>query len=170
MNKHNTWVRSLARIEDFINYQYSGVTRELPIEMQCRSKCLLEEERYLNYPTAVNRRNWKDIETFTKVRLEKQAERRNKHCVSRLIEFKIGQLVLVKKENLSSASRKISAKLNPLYAGPFEILKTLSASTYVIGNKDASESEKIYNIRHLYPYVKRDPQQIVGMIIEGSQV
>lgn len=118
---------------------------------------MLELEKYVNYPKSSKQRDWKNIKKYTKVRLEDQAERRNRHCTSRMIEVQIGQLVLVKKDGLSSASRKISVKLNPLYIGPFEILKRLGISTCVIENKEVPGSEKVYNIRNLHPYYKRSP-------------
>lgn len=48
MSKHNSWVQCLKKAEDFINYQYSSMTKELPIELHCRSKCMLELETYVS--------------------------------------------------------------------------------------------------------------------------
>lgn len=139
---------------------------ELPLELQCRCKCVLEVENCVNYPQDGKRRDWKELELKNKIKLEEKAERRKRHCKSRMIEFETGQLVMVKKENVSNASLKISAKLNPLYVGPFEVLKRLGLSTYVIGSKEAVGKGKIYKIRNLYPYVKRNQYHVGGMMTE----
>lgn len=165
MNKHESWATHLGKIEDFINGQYNSMTGELPVELQCRCRCPLELERYLMYPKLGKPRNWQEVERAAKMRLEHQSKLRNKYCDNKVIEFQIGQLVLVRNDQVSNASKKISAKLNPLYVGPLEILKKLSESTYVIGMKGKPGSEKIHNIRYLHPYIARYQQTVGAMII-----
>lgn len=104
--KHNSWVKSLGKIENFINYQYSGVTGELPIELQVKGKCWLEVEKYIKYPKSSAAVNWKDVEQQVRERLKMQAKRRNQYCVSRMKEFLVGQKVLIKKNGCRWLVRK----------------------------------------------------------------
>lgn len=72
--------------------------------------------------------------------------------------------MIIRKEWISKANLKISSKLNPLYIGPFEIRKKISASTYVIKMRGHHRRYRIYNIRNLQPYIRRKQGFLVGSL------
>lgn len=65
------------------------------------------------------------------------------------------------------ASKKISAKLNPLYIGPYEVIKRLGIATYMIKMGDSGSLYKVYNIRNLYPYVDKEENFLTVLLNEG---
>ncbi|XP_043481361.1 uncharacterized protein K02A2.6-like [Leptopilina heterotoma] len=65
---------------------------------------------------------------------------KNRHEVN----FKVGDLVLRKSHKLSSGAQKFATKLAPKFEGPFEIIKQLSPSVFILRTQDIRRNPKIH--------------------------
>lgn len=70
----------------------------------------------------------------------------------RQVSFKIGDLVRVKTHPRSDALTNFTAKLAPLYAGPFRISKRLSDVNYSLTKADTGEEAGVFHVVNLQPF------------------
>lgn len=116
-NRHQSWHDHLGRIKHFINYNYNSTTKELPIEIQGKTNVMLDVETKIKYPVELQGTNWEQRCSELRQRLKHQADRRSKYHKVKLIEFEIGQKVLIRRVEISHRNKKKSANLYPLYMG-----------------------------------------------------
>lgn len=145
--RHNSWAQQVCLIEDYINLGYSSATGQIPVEIQNGERAILPFERIIKYPDG--NVLWDADITRQKVceYLEKGAKARAKR--------QIGDLVLVKNLRQSDADNKVSAKLLPIYDGPYEVVHRGEKNCYQV-RRCGGGPIKAFNLFNLVPYYSRE--------------
>jgi len=70
----------------------------------------------------------------------------------RSVSYAVDDLVRVKTHPKSDAGANFTAKLAPVYAGPFRISKKLSSVNYRLANVDTGEDAGVFHVVNLQPF------------------
>uniref|UniRef100_A0A3B3XCG6 Integrase catalytic domain-containing protein n=1 Tax=Poecilia mexicana TaxID=48701 RepID=A0A3B3XCG6_9TELE len=84
-----------------------------------------------------------------------ESHRRRKHYYDlrrRPVSFKVGDLVRAKSHPKSDASSNFSAKLAPLYQGPYRVYKKMSDVNYYLTKADTGEKAGVFHVANLQPF------------------
>uniref|UniRef100_A0A3B3U2M7 Integrase catalytic domain-containing protein n=1 Tax=Poecilia latipinna TaxID=48699 RepID=A0A3B3U2M7_9TELE len=84
-----------------------------------------------------------------------ESHRRRKHYYDlrrRPVSFKVGDLVRAKSHPKSDASSNFSAKLAPLYMGPYRVYKKMSDVNYCLTKADTGEKAGVFHVANLQPF------------------
>lgn len=96
----------------------------------------------------------KDIVSLAKSRLLSQAEKRQRRHDQgkKPVYFKVGDKVLVRNHELSSAEHNQIKKFFLLYKGPCTVTKLVNKNAYQVVEDSSNSSLGIQNIYNLKPY------------------
>lgn len=151
---HNQgWVKVLHEIEECMNsipHDSTGVSA---------IKIISGEEPKRNFDRVLsilwpNVRSEEDLLDKVRERLRSRADRRKivfDRCV-RKIQFKVDNLVLLKRINLSKKEQKISAKLQLLYEGPYKIVSLPFRNVAQLVHPVSGKIRGNYNFALLKPF------------------
>ena len=85
--------------------------------------------------------------------LSKGERRKRRHdAKGKWMKYEIGQLVLVRRHDLSSAQDKEIKKFFLLYEGPYEVIEVKKNNAYVLQNRETMEIIGTHNATNLKVY------------------
>ncbi|CAI5682831.1 unnamed protein product [Oreochromis niloticus] len=100
------------------------------------------------------RASLRDAHEHARLVLE-ESHKRQKHYYDlrrRTVSHEVGDLVRVKSHPKSDASSNFSAKLAPLYTGPYRISKRMSDVNYCLTTVDTGEKVGVFHVANLQPF------------------
>uniref|UniRef100_A0AAZ1XP91 Integrase catalytic domain-containing protein n=1 Tax=Oreochromis aureus TaxID=47969 RepID=A0AAZ1XP91_OREAU len=100
------------------------------------------------------RASLRDAHEHARLVLE-ESHKRQKHYYDlrrRTVSHEVGDLVRVKSHPKSDASSNFSAKLAPLYTGPYRISKKMSDVNYCLTSVDTGEKVGVFHVANLQPF------------------
>lgn len=106
IHQHSSWAKYLEQVENFINYNYKETTEVLPVQLQLKRNCTLGIERYIKYPPGREEADWETMRMKVRERLIRKAKKRNKYHKVRMIVFRTGQKVLLRRDWTSNRIKK----------------------------------------------------------------
>ena len=85
--------------------------------------------------------------------LSKGERRKRRHDArGKWMKYEIGQLVLVKRHDLSNAQEKEIKKFFLLYEGPYEVIEVKMQNAYVLQDRETKEIVGTHNATNLKLY------------------
>ena len=123
--KHSEWPLYVQRIENWLNCVTHESTGFTPYELVRGKRPPRILEQLFDYPPETNTINQDVKLRLANERLLTKGERRKRRhdMKGKCVKYEIGQLVLVKRHDLSNAQDKEIKKLFLLYEGPYEIIE-----------------------------------------------
>ena len=96
-----------------------------------------------------------------------EGERQAKYYNARRREvaYQVGDKVMKKNRILSSATRGISAKLAPKFAGPMKIVAITGTNTVRVVDEDGQNEEVLY-VSHLKPFSRTESVDDTGVDVD----
>lgn len=151
-DKHTRWAFVIGFIEECLNNAINETTGFAPYFLQFGRRAAQPIERFINFPPDENLNiDRSKILCLARNRLITKAERRaDKHNLGvKEVTFKVGDKVLVRSHELSSAADRTIKKFFLLFEGPFQILRCAGPNSYVIGDLKGKEINKqnVVNLR-----------------------
>lgn len=150
---HSSWANYLPNIEKLFNYLPHISTRYSPNEIlgfkMTNDPCI----KYLNsiLPRRVEKPT-EDLLEEVKRNLHLSNVKKSKAFKTRGDRLCIGDLVLLKENRVSDASKKQISKFFPLYSGPYKIVGNPFPNVYKLMNIDTKEIKGQFNINNLKVY------------------
>lgn len=151
-HKHQEWVKHLKEIQQFIN-EIPNVTTNLPpivIFKGIEPKRPWEKSNFKDYQELLER---------VRKRLAKNAKRyilKENKKIKKRIKFLVGDKVIIRSLKLPNPRRKICAKLQLPFEGPFMISKVIGENSYELFDPEKERIRGRFNIDMLYPYTVKD--------------
>lgn len=153
-HSHKGWSLYLPLIEKIYNETTHSSTGEIPLRLHLGR----EPERFWDKWLKKREPRIEPREqTISRVygRLEKIGRERSDKLNrgQQLISYRLGDLVLLKSANKSEAIDAVTAKLLPLYEGPYQVVMSLHECSYVLSDPSGKKKLKgTYHISSLRPY------------------
>lgn len=153
-DKHASWARHVKDIQEIMNEVHHDSTNYTPIELHLGLKPKRLWEKWLDIPTTahelpIDRKIYLARESMHK-RLKNKADKKNK--VNKHFKFDIGDLVLVKAQNVSNAVENKIAKFFSVYEGPYRIVKKISSDTYLLFDEKCCKERGTFHVKLLKYY------------------
>ncbi|KAF4514061.1 UNVERIFIED_CONTAM: hypothetical protein B566_EDAN018824 [Ephemera danica] len=158
--KHNTWPDMVPKLMTWLNMTMHDSTGFTPYEIQFGRKPQSEIKQLINWPIENNQEQTVDeIIISARQRMHKRAKARRTLAErsGKIIEFKVGDLVLKKSHKLSSKIDKQMSKFFQLFEGPYRIHKILGPNAYLLSDCKTDEIKGSQNINNLKPYIHNKP-------------
>lgn len=151
--KHSTWTDYVRVAEQWMNGNRHESTKFTPNELLLGKRSSRMLEQWVRFP---GRRELdkEQIIILAKRNMEMAAEKRKNihdHHIEP-IEYKAGDLVLVKNHKLSSGVRGEIKKFFLLYTGPYRVSERKMGNAYVLEHLGTGEEFGTYNVIHLKHY------------------
>lgn len=149
---HSKWAVNISLFEEFLNSVVHEATGFAPNELQ------FGEDRNRLLPPSVSPPACTLLSPEQKLvlaeaSLKSKAERRAIRYPGRpYVRFAIGDAVLLKANNLSSALKAETKKLLLLFEGPYRIKKEIRDDTYVLGYMENQKERGVFHASHLKRY------------------
>lgn len=146
--RHELWFEQVQNVEYFMNNTPNTVTHISPI--------LVMKDQLPERPWEID--EWDDTqEIIMKVRdrIYKNAckyKRKANSKIKKRTKFKLGDLVIVEKLRRPDSKKKICAKLQLPYEGPYKISKILGENTYELYDEKREMIKGKFHINLIYPY------------------
>ncbi|CAB0030504.1 unnamed protein product [Trichogramma brassicae] len=141
---HKAWATLLPRIQDCLNEVYHESTECTPMEIHLGKRPTRFWENYINIPTEINKKLVKNDLMLVAERIrnkrEKYAMRENAR--HKIVNYRVGDRVLVRNEKLSKANTHVISKFLALYEGPYIITKIYSGVTFELINETTGKPSK----------------------------
>ncbi|KAK9759145.1 hypothetical protein QE152_g162 [Popillia japonica] len=129
-------------------------------------------EQLIKYPNRTDRLKEEKI-ILAQERLQKRADRRkNRHDQDiKPVVYNVGDWVLVKNHEYSSALTKEIKKFFHLFTGPYVVLRKMGENAYSLGDPNTREYKTTQNIANLRRYKKpiTDPTGDDVKILDGKR-
>uniref|UniRef100_A0A671P5Q4 Integrase catalytic domain-containing protein n=1 Tax=Sinocyclocheilus anshuiensis TaxID=1608454 RepID=A0A671P5Q4_9TELE len=145
-DKHTTWDRYIPQI--------CFALRTAPHESRGQTPSIMLYVRELD--TSLNlslRLTLQEAHDHARAALETSNNKRKQHYDKRCrsVFYAIGDLVRVKTHPKSDALANFTAKLAPLYSGPYRVTQVLSDVNYRLAKLDTRQDAEICNLLHCLP-------------------
>jgi hypothetical protein len=151
--RHSSWAKYLKVIECCLNQTFHDTISSTPFEAQFGKKPDREWTKYINKEIVTDQPivTSQQIHLRIKQKRERQAEKLNRS--RNLVEFKLGDLVMIKACRMSDAYNKIIAKFCDIYEGPYKICERVSPATYKVAYTESDKGVRgIFNVRQIKKY------------------
>lgn len=148
-DKHENWANYIRQIEYYINNVPNSITHISPI--------LLMKNDLPARPWEIEHK--KDIEMLhrlAKERIYKAAckyKQKANHRIKKRTKFKLGDFVIIKSNRTPNYRKKLCAKLQLPYEGPYKISKILGENTYELFDERRNLLRGKFHINLMYPYI-----------------
>lgn len=152
--KHGAWINYVKIVEKIMNEIYHETTEFKPKELHKNLKPERFWEEYLPYKKPNVPYEQKLF--LAKDRIFKKRKHQNEKINKnrRLIEFSVGDLVLVKAAPISSAEDNTMKSLFHVYEGPYKVEKKINNTTYIISTLIDNTIKGQYHVDDLRRYFK----------------
>lgn len=174
-HSQDNWAQHLAYIEMAINSAPHSATKQTPYYLDTGTQ-LNMDPRATALQQASNKTAEDMVQTMQEIMAvarknllaaqQSMAEQANKK--RKYIEYQQGQLVLLNSKNLPLPSLSASAKLRPLYIGPFTIMEKISPVVYSLALPDNYKIHNVFHISLLKQFHGTPPEAPQPDIIEGE--
>ena len=140
--KHSEWPLYVRKVENWLNSTTHESTGYTPHELVKGTRPPRILEQLFDYPEESERTDVSiKIRLANENLLSKGERRKHRHDTKgRWVKYEIGQLVLVRRHDLSSAQEKEIKKFFLLYEGPYEIVGIKMKNSYVLQDMDTGLS------------------------------
>ncbi|KAL7869756.1 hypothetical protein AOLI_G00137440 [Acnodon oligacanthus] len=150
--------RGTPFVSDLFEHVLSTIREiETPLDLITQTSCEGNEESDVPYPERL-RSSLKEAHDHARAALE-MSEKRRKHYYDlkrRPVSYQLDDLVRVKTHPRSDAVANFTAKLVPVYCGPYRIAKKLSDMTYRLNKVDTGQDDGVFHVVNLQPYCTLD--------------
>ncbi|RXN27908.1 retrotransposon Ty3-gypsy sub-class [Labeo rohita] len=164
-DKHTTWDRYIPQICFALRtapHKSTGQTpsmmlygRELDTSLDLVTQPVWDgmEEPEIPYPESL-RLSLQEAHDHARAALETSHNRRKQHYDKRRrsVLYAIGDLVRVKTHPKSDALANFTAKLAPLYSGPYRVTQVLSDVNYRLAKLDTGQDAGVYRVVNMQPF------------------
>ncbi len=164
-DKHTTWDRYIPQICFALRtapHESTGQTpsmmlygRELDTSLDLMTQPVWNgmEEHEISYPESL-RLTLQEAHDHARATLEISHNKRKQHYDKRRrsVSYAIGDLVRVKTRPKSDALANFTAKLAPLYSGPYRVTQVLSAVNYRLAKLDTGQDAGVYHVVNMQPF------------------
>ncbi len=164
-DKHTTWDRYIPQICFALRtapHESTGQTpsmmlygRELDTSLDLMTQPVWNgmEEHEISYPESL-RLTLQEAHDHARATLEISHNKRKQHYDKRRrsVSYAIGDLVRVKTHPKSDALANFTAKLAPLYSGPYRVTQVLSAVNYRLAKLDTGQDAGVYHVVNMQPF------------------
>uniref|UniRef100_A0A8C5HEM7 Integrase catalytic domain-containing protein n=1 Tax=Gouania willdenowi TaxID=441366 RepID=A0A8C5HEM7_GOUWI len=141
-DKHTSWDKFLPQI--------CFALRTAPHESTGFSPSMMLYGRELETPLdLVTQPSWDGVDDHIRRKRYYDLRRRD-------TSYEIGDLVRVKSHPRSDAQASFTAKLAPLYTGPYRISRRMSNVNYVLTRVDSGEEVGVFHVANLLPFYTWD--------------
>ena len=152
--KHSEWPLYVRKVETWLNSTTHESTGYTPHELIKGTRPPRILEQLFDYPSEST-----PMDVSIKIRLanenllSKGERRKNRHDTrGKWMKYEIGQLVLVKRHDLSNAQEKEIKKFFLLYEGPYEVIEIKMQNAYVLQDRETKEIVGTQNASNLKLY------------------
>lgn len=132
--KHSEWLEWITVIESCINEVYHETTEQTPLEIHLGVRPTRFWENALGLsPRQVLSAKERDCKLrLVRANIEEKGKKRSARLKrsTKVWEIAIGDMVLVKANNVSNPAKSILAKFLALYEGPYRVSKQVASATY----------------------------------------
>lgn len=152
---HASWVMHLPFLENSFNNSTNASTGYSPVEIMFGKKPTNFLKEVAKFPPTTGQINQQKVwnEVSTKLR-EQGAKRKLRHDENEnLVQFNVGDKVLLRQSNISNAAYGETKKFFHLYAGPYTVDAIQKTLTYRLINPETSEIVGVYNAALLKPFI-----------------
>lgn len=152
-NKHGAWIIYVKIIEKIINEIHHETTELTPIELH---KGIKPERFWQKYFSLQNEQKSREKLLFlAKERIANKRYSRNSKINStrKLLEFSVGDLVLLKSAPISSSVDNTIACFFDIYEGPYTITKKFGITSYMLKYIDSEKERGMFHVNDLKPYI-----------------
>lgn len=163
-DKHTTWDRYIPQICFALRtapHESTGQTpsmmlygRELDTSMDLVTQPVWDGMEELEIPYSERLRlSLREAHDHARAALDTSHERRKLHYDKRRrsVSYAIGDLVRVKTHPKSDALASFTAKLAPLYSGPYHVTRVLSDVNYRLAKLDTGEDAGVFHVVNMQP-------------------
>lgn len=164
-DKHTTWDRYIPQICFALRtapHESTGQTpsmmlygRELNTSLDLVTQPVWDgiEEPEIPYPESL-RLTLQEAHDHARAALETSHNKRKQHYDKRRrsVFYAIGDLVRVKTHPKSDALANFTAKLAPLYSGPYRVTQVLSDVNYRLAKLDTGQDAGVYHVVNMQPF------------------
>uniref|UniRef100_A0A3B3R7J6 Integrase p58-like C-terminal domain-containing protein n=1 Tax=Paramormyrops kingsleyae TaxID=1676925 RepID=A0A3B3R7J6_9TELE len=164
-DKHTTWDRYIPQICFALRtapHESTGQTpsmmlygRELDTSLDLVTQPVWDgmEDPEIPYPESL-RLTLQEAHDHARAALEISHKRRKMHYDKsrRSVLYAIGYLVRVKTHPKSDALANFTAKLAPLYSGPYRVTQVLSDVNYRLAKSDKGQDAGVYHVVNMQPF------------------
>lgn len=157
-DNHSGWVKWVPIIESCMNECHNDTTELTPIELHLDKKPTRPWTEFFNLDNEYK----KDLTYETKIELTRKRIIRKGQMRKvrfdkshKLTSFSVGDLVLVRANNISDAASKKIAKFMTLFEGPYIILEKVYETTFVVAHPTTKKVRGKFNIQDLRRYYTR---------------
>lgn len=141
-----------------MNRVRSEVTELTPEQLMTGQRTKQNIEQIISYPKQTGQLQKQKLVKWAKEKNSNKARKREgKDKKRKIIEYKEGQLILVRNHQLSNAGNSEIKKLFSIFEGPFIITKIISENTLAI-TQGQSKKETLINVAEVRPYFEADNQ------------
>uniref|UniRef100_A0A2S2NBD6 RNA-directed DNA polymerase n=1 Tax=Schizaphis graminum TaxID=13262 RepID=A0A2S2NBD6_SCHGA len=156
--QHTKWPLYIEQIEIWMNRVRSEVTELTPEQLMTGQRTKQNIEQIISYPKQTGQLQKQELVKWAKEKISNKARKREgKDKKRKIIEYKEGQLILVRNHQLSNAGNSEIKKLFSIFEGPFIITKIISENTLAI-TQGQSKKETLINVAEVRPYFEADNQ------------
>uniref|UniRef100_A0A8C1YMA9 Integrase catalytic domain-containing protein n=1 Tax=Cyprinus carpio TaxID=7962 RepID=A0A8C1YMA9_CYPCA len=146
-DKHTTWDRYIPQI--------CFALRTAPHESTGQTPSMMLYGRELNTSLDLSLRlTLQEAHDHARAALETSHNKRKQHYDKRRrsVFYAIGDLVRVKTHPKSDALANFTAKLAPLYSGPYRVTQVLSDVNYRLAKLDTGQDAGVYHVVNMQPF------------------
>ena len=154
-DSHAEWPRYVHYIEWVLNHTIHEATGFTPQELFMIEACYNPIYETVECPPGALENPNQKLIMAREIQRTKAEERRRRHDrKGRFTKFQVGDEVLVRTHNLSSAVDKQIQNFFLLYEGPCTVVAIKKSNAYVVKDTNTLRVRGTYNIIHLRPYIK----------------
>ena len=152
--KHSEWPLYVKKVESWLNSTAHESTGYTPHELIKGTRPLRILEQLFDYPPESEKADVSiKIRLANENLLSKGEQRKRRHdAKGKWMKYEVGQLVLVRRHDLSSAQDKEIKKFFLLYEGPYEVIEVKMKNSYVLQNRETREIVGTHNVTNLKLY------------------
>lgn len=149
--RHTKWATQVKIIQMCLNETYQSTIECTPYEAQYGRKPKRSWEKYLDNvivdqePVCLDK---------LQLRIKEKGERQAKRCNNStgITEFKVGDQVLIRAQQVSDSAQNIIAKFCQLYEGPYTVTRRIGQATYELRDPKQDKIRGVFNTRLLKQY------------------
>lgn len=149
---HKRWAYEVENISEFLNNTIHESIGCAPVELQFRQPRKNTFRQHLQYPQDRQQDDHVQLFLARETFLSKAQRREAANPGKPYKPFEVGQLVLLKANNISSATDDVTKKFCLLFEGPYRVKKAIHHKTYVLEWPESGKERGVFHACHLKIY------------------